>query len=628
MPCVKKYLKKVFFSPSALEFWEVLQYPFTRSSEGGLICDIQDGSKYKHLQKPGKFLSYPEHTGLILNTDGVAIFKSAKHSLWPICLSVTNLPPHLRMRKDFILLAGIWFGPTKPKMSVILEPILAEIMELNILGTEVETTGGKKTIRTKLILSVFDLPAKCTAVNMKQFNGRYGCLYCNHPGESLMKGCTIYRPGTSCELRTHESVNRHAEEALKSGEAAEGIKGYSILSKYIDVVDDIPIDYMHAVLEGVVKQITGMWFNSKHHKSSFYIGNRVKEVDRMLVKIKPPSHFRRSPRPVATTLKFWKANEYRAWLLFYSMPIVEKFLPSEYVHHWSLLVWSMHILTSSAIEVQLLPIVDQAIDTFYALIPNLYGLQVCTANIHSLTHLTGFVKKWGPLWAYSLFGFENMNGHIRKTFHGTRQIVDQLVFCVKAEQSLYFQIKNQPTVAMDFLSSYNKDYNSSLHFEGKSKKVPLPKAIHDALQNFTGGVLNGQRIVVSRLRKNCIVFQSEFFVNQNRVTDSSVCSFRKCNGEVGLARILVFDAALKVAVIRPYQVLSETVPNLRVARTQNLKTACQKISLKDYFSVVTPLPNSSLIVLPITDILSPCVSISLPQSKEILVFIPNDYELH
>ena len=349
-------------------------------------------------------------------------------------------------------------------------------------------------------------------------------------------------------------------------------------------------------------------------------------MDRLLLTIKPPAHFRRSPRPIATTLKFWKANEYRAWLLFYSMPIIEKFLPSEYVHHWSLLVFAMHVLTGSEVEVQLLPVVDTAITTFYALIPSLYGPQACTANMHSLTHLTDFVRKWGPLWAYSLFGFENMNGHIRKMFHGTRQIVDQLVFFVKVEQSLYFQIKNQHTLAVDFLASYNRDYNSSLSFEGKSKRVTVPEAIHDALVSFNGGPLSQQRIVVSRLRNNCIVFQSEFFLKQNRVIDSSVCSFQKKDRKIGLARILLFDAALKVAVVHPYHISSEAVWDLRMPRTLNLQAACQQISLNKYFSVVTSLSN--LFVIPITDIISPQVFIRLQSAKKVLISIPNDYELH
>ena len=263
----------------------------------------------------------------------------------------------------------------------------------------------------------------------------------------------------------------------------------------------------------------------------------------------------------------------------------------------------MHILTGSEIELQLLPMVDIAIRTFYGLIPSLYGPQACTSNMHSLTHLTGAVKRWGPLWAYSLFGFENMNGHVRKMFHGTKQIVDQLVFCVKAEQSLYFQIRNQHT-AVDFSASYNRDYNSLLSFEGKSKRVTLPQAIHDALESFTNTTLNRQRIIVSRLRKHTI-FQSEFFLKRNRVTDSSVCSFRKNDEEIGFARILIFDAALKAAVLRPYQVSSEAVWNLRIPRTPDLQAACQQISFKDFFSVVTPL--LSLIVVPITDIINQCV---------------------
>ncbi len=195
-------------------------YPFNCIDKQNVICDIQDGSLYKELQKPGKFLSHPEHTGLILNTDGVAVFKSSKHSLWPVYLSITNLPPHLRMRKDFILLAGIWFGPTKPKFDVILKPTLEDIDQLNMLGLDVKTIDGMKKVRVMLLLSVFDLPAKCATANMIQFNGRYGCLYCDHPGETLSPGCTIYKPDVPFTRRNHFDVQCHATEALKLGKGS------------------------------------------------------------------------------------------------------------------------------------------------------------------------------------------------------------------------------------------------------------------------------------------------------------------------------------------------------------------------------------------------------------------------
>ena len=76
--------------------------------------------------KPGHFLSVPWHTGytgLILNTDGVPMFKLSKSTFWPIYLAITNLPPTIRMNLDY-LLAGVYCVPNKPSMEIILPPII------------------------------------------------------------------------------------------------------------------------------------------------------------------------------------------------------------------------------------------------------------------------------------------------------------------------------------------------------------------------------------------------------------------------------------------------------------------------------------------------------------------------
>ena len=38
-----------------------------------------------------------------------------------------------------------------------------------------------------------------------------------------------------------------------------GYKSHSILSLYIDIVRDIPIDYMHMILEGISKMLLKYW---------------------------------------------------------------------------------------------------------------------------------------------------------------------------------------------------------------------------------------------------------------------------------------------------------------------------------------------------------------------------------
>ena len=53
--------------------------------------------------------------------------------------------------------------------------------------------GYKIRIRCQAL--IMDLPAKAAALNVKQFNGEFGCLNCLHPGEySKIHRKTIYPP--------------------------------------------------------------------------------------------------------------------------------------------------------------------------------------------------------------------------------------------------------------------------------------------------------------------------------------------------------------------------------------------------------------------------------------------------
>ena len=49
-------------------------------------------------------------------------------------------------------------------------------------------------------------------------------------------------------------------------------------------------------------------------------------------------------------------------------------------------------------------------------------------NIHLLSHLVDCVKCWGALWTYSCFVYETMNGHLKKLFHGTKNMSKQVYY--------------------------------------------------------------------------------------------------------------------------------------------------------------------------------------------------------
>ena len=68
-------------------------------ASGTSIRDIHDGVEYRQYCRPGGFL-YKDHNpaniSFTLNTDGVALFKSSSTNIWPVFLSINELPPRLR----------------------------------------------------------------------------------------------------------------------------------------------------------------------------------------------------------------------------------------------------------------------------------------------------------------------------------------------------------------------------------------------------------------------------------------------------------------------------------------------------------------------------------------------------
>ena len=73
--------------------WELLQQRFKTSKFDGVFRDVYDGVEYR---KHSEFLSHPAHVSLLLNTDGVAIFRSSAVSIWPVWVMINELPRAVR----------------------------------------------------------------------------------------------------------------------------------------------------------------------------------------------------------------------------------------------------------------------------------------------------------------------------------------------------------------------------------------------------------------------------------------------------------------------------------------------------------------------------------------------------
>ena len=116
-----------------------------------------------------------------------------------------------------------------------------------------------------------------------------------------------------------------------------------------DVIRGVAPDYMHGVCIGIVKMLVGLWFDVSHRCEKFSIRKFVKNVDNRLALIRPPNLITRTPQLIESHIKWWKASEYRSFLLYYSIPCLYGILPDEYfitvntvlrsifnTHHWLL----------------------------------------------------------------------------------------------------------------------------------------------------------------------------------------------------------------------------------------------------------------------------------------------------
>ena len=99
------------------------------------------------------------------------MFKSSRVTIWPVYIQIANLLPALQVRVNNIITCGVWVGQKKPNMSVLLKPILEHLDRLSITAFSFLSPDGFETLRIKLLFGVFDLLAKASVLNFKQFNG-------------------------------------------------------------------------------------------------------------------------------------------------------------------------------------------------------------------------------------------------------------------------------------------------------------------------------------------------------------------------------------------------------------------------------------------------------------------------
>lgn len=375
-----------------------------------------------------------------INIDGLPLTKSSTSQFWPVLGSLCS------EKTPFVI--GIWHGFKKPEHpKEVLELFVTEYLDLK------RDRISYKNERFDICLSkvICDAPAKSFILCTKGHNSYFGCTKCVTEG-TYINNRMCYN-NLNAPLRTNiDFRSGHYGEDYHTGISP-------LLQLEIDIVKNIPLDYMHLVCLGVMKRLLQFWVRGnmllRINKDDFECLNQ------MILDIR--SHisyndFARLPRPLHD-LDRWKASEYRQFLL-YTGPILlkDRLKPSQYMHFLSLHC-AIRILCSPNLCLKKNNYAKDLLVYFVKNYPHIYGEEYVTHNVHSLIHLPEDVLIYGPLDSFSAFKYENYMREIKRKVKTCNLPLQQ--FINREYESITYKknveiSKNVNEVVLNYISRYRE----------------------------------------------------------------------------------------------------------------------------------------------------------------------------
>lgn len=199
----------------------------------------------------------------------------------------------------------------------------------------------------------------------------------------------------------------------------------------MDVVNQLSIDYMHAVCLGAVKKILMLWKGDTICKCSINKQKlnslQIKHISERLVSFRNsiPCEFIRKPRSLDELPRF-KATELRLILLYLGPLSIYSIVSKKIYKHFLSLNITMTIFLSHNYNM-LASSAKSIMNDFVKQFAYLNGSHFVSHNIHSLIHLCDDYDLYGPLDNISCFKFENYMCGLKKMVRKNDKPLQQVV---------------------------------------------------------------------------------------------------------------------------------------------------------------------------------------------------------
>ena len=163
---------------------------------------------------------------------------------------------------------------------------------------------------------------------------------------------------------------------------------------------------MHNFL-GVAKHAVAVW----KERGTLSLLHMV-EIQEIVDSIEVPSNIRRIPAKIASGFADFTADQWKNWILVYSLVALKNRLPDEHFSCWTKFVEPCRLVCPPVISSDAIIQAHDLIVEYCQNFENLYGKQACTVNMHLACHVADCIRDFGPIHTFWCFGFERMNGQL------------------------------------------------------------------------------------------------------------------------------------------------------------------------------------------------------------------------
>eukprot|EP00112_Aurelia_sp_Birch-Aquarium-sp1_P009705 Seg2112.2 transcript_id=Seg2112.2/GoldUCD/mRNA.D3Y31 product="hypothetical protein" protein_id=Seg2112.2/GoldUCD/D3Y31 len=389
------------------------------------LYDVYDGKVWKSMKDiHGNLYSRDwRNLSVMFNIDWFQPFDGSEHSLGAMYMVLLNLPREMRFKKENMLLVGLIPGPKEPvrHVNTYLRPLVNELLSF-WKGVYLSSNNESALYCLALVCISSDLPATRKCCGFLSYSAQKGCSKCwkQFPREGFGTkpdysgfdfGAWIARNGEEHKRLAEETQEAQTKTQQTNLESASGVR-YSEFFKlpYFDPIEFHVVDPMHNLLLGTAKHIFGVWI-----EKGILSDKDIDDIDKLSNEMGKMSEQGRTTKSLKL-YKTMKAEEWKNWVLVYSLFCLKDVLDKRHFNLWQVYVRACRLLLSTSISTSQLTDAHQLLWLFCNQFEEIIGHQYCTPNMHMHLNLKDCINSFGPVYGFWAFSFERYNG-ILGSFH-------------------------------------------------------------------------------------------------------------------------------------------------------------------------------------------------------------------